>query len=361
MARDDKSIAERQGSKGGYELMFGSSDSADLTKAAKQKMAQHDYAGLRGFVLNALGIEEKENPEYLIIIGCVRVFDSPDGLRNYFGLLDKLNVTYTFLRTTEYCSNLPALHTAAGEQAWQAAWEGARDLGEKNLEQARKLGVKGVAYFCSDSYAIAQQVFTKFGLDMEPIFYLDILPERLKGRTLRLDPCVVGFFPGVLARAAPGQQRVETEPPGVAGHGRTHRGSGGGRSTLAHLLQGGSLGLGRGGGEPGGRLYRHALPRTGPGKLSEAESECPPRPCPPEREVFIKELVKQVPYYDARLTVKPGITGWAQINYSYGASVEDAIEKLNYDLFYIKNMSFLMDLLIILRTVKIVLFGTGAR
>jgi sugar transferase (PEP-CTERM system associated) len=81
----------------------------------------------------------------------------------------------------------------------------------------------------------------------------------------------------------------------------------------------------------------------------------------PEREVFIKELVKQVPYYDARLTVKPGLTGWAQINYRYGASIEDAVEKLNYDLFYIKNMSFLMDVLIILRTVKIVLFGSGAR
>jgi lipopolysaccharide/colanic/teichoic acid biosynthesis glycosyltransferase len=81
----------------------------------------------------------------------------------------------------------------------------------------------------------------------------------------------------------------------------------------------------------------------------------------PEREVFIKELVKQVPYYDARLTVKPGITGWAQINYPYGASVEDAVEKLNYDLFYIKNMSLLMDVLIILRTIKIVLFGSGAR
>jgi sugar transferase (PEP-CTERM system associated) len=81
----------------------------------------------------------------------------------------------------------------------------------------------------------------------------------------------------------------------------------------------------------------------------------------PEREVFIKELVKYIPYYDARLTVKPGLTGWAQINFSYGASVEDAVEKLNYDLFYIKNMSFLMDMLIILRTVKIVMFGRGAR
>jgi sugar transferase (PEP-CTERM system associated) len=81
----------------------------------------------------------------------------------------------------------------------------------------------------------------------------------------------------------------------------------------------------------------------------------------PEREVFIKELVKQIPYYDARLTVKPGLTGWAQINYPYGASVEDAVEKLNYDLFYIKNMSFMMDVFIVLRTIKIVLLGRGAR
>jgi lipopolysaccharide/colanic/teichoic acid biosynthesis glycosyltransferase len=68
-----------------------------------------------------------------------------------------------------------------------------------------------------------------------------------------------------------------------------------------------------------------------------------------------------IPYYAVRNTVKPGITGWAQISYGYGASVEDAVEKLNYDLFYIKNMSALMDLMIVLRTIKIVLFGSGAR
>jgi sugar transferase (PEP-CTERM system associated) len=81
----------------------------------------------------------------------------------------------------------------------------------------------------------------------------------------------------------------------------------------------------------------------------------------PEREFFVKELEKQIPYYDQRFSVKPGITGWAQINYGYGASVEDALEKLNYDMFYIKNLSFWMDLLIVLRTIKIVLFGKGAR
>lgn len=81
----------------------------------------------------------------------------------------------------------------------------------------------------------------------------------------------------------------------------------------------------------------------------------------PEREFFVKELEEIIPYYSERFTVKPGITGWAQVSYGYGASVEDAIEKLNYDLFYIKNMSAFMDLMIVLRTIKIVLFGKGAR
>jgi len=81
----------------------------------------------------------------------------------------------------------------------------------------------------------------------------------------------------------------------------------------------------------------------------------------PEREIFVKELFKMIPYYAERFYVKPGISGWAQVCYGYGASVEDAVQKLNYDLFYIKNMSIFMDLLIILRTVKIVLFGKGAR
>jgi sugar transferase (PEP-CTERM system associated) len=81
----------------------------------------------------------------------------------------------------------------------------------------------------------------------------------------------------------------------------------------------------------------------------------------PEREHFVDHLEKIVPYYRERHAVKPGISGWAQVSYGYGASVEDAIEKLNYDLFYIKNMSFFMDLMIILRTIKIVLFRKGAR
>jgi sugar transferase (PEP-CTERM system associated) len=79
----------------------------------------------------------------------------------------------------------------------------------------------------------------------------------------------------------------------------------------------------------------------------------------PEREHFVNNLQEIIPYYRERFTVKPGLTGWAQVSYGYGASVEDAIEKLNYDLFYIKNMSLLMDLMIVARTVKTVLFGMG--
>ncbi|SCX95046.1 sugar transferase, PEP-CTERM system associated/exopolysaccharide biosynthesis polyprenyl glycosylphosphotransferase [Desulfoluna spongiiphila] len=81
----------------------------------------------------------------------------------------------------------------------------------------------------------------------------------------------------------------------------------------------------------------------------------------PEREHFVKQLEAQVPYYAERFIVRPGVTGWAQVRYEYGDSVEDAMEKLNYDLFYIKNMSIFMDVVIVCRTIRTVLFGVGAR
>jgi sugar transferase (PEP-CTERM system associated) len=81
----------------------------------------------------------------------------------------------------------------------------------------------------------------------------------------------------------------------------------------------------------------------------------------PERPFFVEKLKNLVPYYKQRFTVKPGITGWAQTKYGYGASVEDALEKLKYDLYYAKNMSWIMDLVIIFHTLKIVLLGRGAR
>ena len=81
----------------------------------------------------------------------------------------------------------------------------------------------------------------------------------------------------------------------------------------------------------------------------------------PERPEFVCDLQENIPYYAERHVVKPGVTGWAQLKYSYGASEEDAIEKLQYDLYYIKNQTLLLDLMIILQTVEVVLWGKGAR
>lgn len=81
----------------------------------------------------------------------------------------------------------------------------------------------------------------------------------------------------------------------------------------------------------------------------------------PERPVFVEELTRDIPFYGQRHTVKPGVTGWAQVRYSYGATVEDAMEKLHYDLFYVKNMSLALDVYILVETVKTVMLGRGVR
>ena len=81
----------------------------------------------------------------------------------------------------------------------------------------------------------------------------------------------------------------------------------------------------------------------------------------PERPVFVEQLEEKIPYYSLRHSVKPGITGWAQILYSYGASEEDALHKLEYDLYYIKNMTLPLDIWIIFQTIKTVLFQKGSR
>jgi lipopolysaccharide/colanic/teichoic acid biosynthesis glycosyltransferase len=81
----------------------------------------------------------------------------------------------------------------------------------------------------------------------------------------------------------------------------------------------------------------------------------------PERPEFVRQLTDEIPYYGQRHVLKPGLTGWAQIRYTYGASVEDAIEKLQYDLYYIKNLSIALDVVIVLETIKTVITRRGAR
>jgi lipopolysaccharide/colanic/teichoic acid biosynthesis glycosyltransferase len=80
----------------------------------------------------------------------------------------------------------------------------------------------------------------------------------------------------------------------------------------------------------------------------------------PERPHFVQQLSEQIPFYPLRHVVKPGLTGWAQINYGYANSIDNTVEKLQYDLFYIKNMSWILDSLILLQTIKTVLVERGS-
>jgi lipopolysaccharide/colanic/teichoic acid biosynthesis glycosyltransferase len=79
----------------------------------------------------------------------------------------------------------------------------------------------------------------------------------------------------------------------------------------------------------------------------------------PERPEFVKDLTRQLAFYGQRHVVRPGLTGWAQVRYAYGASVEDALQKLQYDLFYVKNMSVALDLFIIFKTIQTVVLRRG--
>lgn len=81
----------------------------------------------------------------------------------------------------------------------------------------------------------------------------------------------------------------------------------------------------------------------------------------PERPYFVDKLTQELPYYAVRQSVKPGVTGWAQVRYHYGASVEDAAEKLQYDLYYVKNHSLFLDLVVLFETIGVVLMGKGAQ
>jgi lipopolysaccharide/colanic/teichoic acid biosynthesis glycosyltransferase len=81
----------------------------------------------------------------------------------------------------------------------------------------------------------------------------------------------------------------------------------------------------------------------------------------PERPEFVKTLTEQIPYYRQRHCVKPGITGWAQINYKYGDNLEDTVIKLEYDLYYIKNLALTLDTFIMFHTLKVMLFSDSAQ
>jgi lipopolysaccharide/colanic/teichoic acid biosynthesis glycosyltransferase len=81
----------------------------------------------------------------------------------------------------------------------------------------------------------------------------------------------------------------------------------------------------------------------------------------PERPFFVDRLTREVPFYAARHSVKPGVTGWAQVRYHYGSSVDDSVQKLQYDLYYVKNHTLFLDLLVLVETIGVVVTGKGAQ
>jgi sugar transferase (PEP-CTERM system associated) len=110
-----------------------------------------------------------------------------------------------------------------------------------------------------------------------------------------------------------------------------------------------------------GRLIRRARIDELPQLLNVVKGEMSfvgPRP---ERPEFVAMLTQQIPFYAVRHSVRPGLTGWAQVRYAYGASIEQSVRKLEYDLFYVKNHTLLLDIVILLETVRVVLLGEGAR
>jgi lipopolysaccharide/colanic/teichoic acid biosynthesis glycosyltransferase len=81
----------------------------------------------------------------------------------------------------------------------------------------------------------------------------------------------------------------------------------------------------------------------------------------PERPYFVDTLSREIPFYTARHSVKPGVTGWAQVRYHYGSTVDDAVQKLQYDLYYVKNHTLFLDLVVLIETIGVVLTGKGAQ
>ena len=94
----------------------------------------------------------------------------------------------------------------------------------------------------------------------------------------------------------------------------------------------------------------HGIGDIGPATIDTGILEC-----------AVEQLARAIPFYRQRTYVKPGLTGWAQVNFPYGASIEDAREKLAYDLYYVKNRSMMLDLIILISTIRVVLFREGAR
>lgn len=194
MAKRSTSINERHtGYTEAMESLFGTLDLHTLADVTKREGTPANYRWLRRFLFTALDLEENPNPDYYVQTGCILPFRSVLSMLSLFQLLDRLNVSYTFLRENEYCIGLPIMYQAKGEEIEEADALCA-DLIELNMAQIRQLGVRGIVHFCDSGFAMMQKLHNDPNLEL--MFYVDFLIEQLKSRQLRLEPTVVGYYRG---------------------------------------------------------------------------------------------------------------------------------------------------------------------
>jgi hypothetical protein len=193
MKKRTQSINEIRGISKFMQHVFGTLDIPELAERAKNETSSVTYKWLRTALFNSLGLESKQNPEYLIMTGCVVPFHSASCIVEYCKLCDRLAISYAFLKDTEYCSGLPMLYAANKDQISEAE-KLAKEQLDMNLTQARALGVKGVVYLCNRGYTIAQKLFQ--AADMELFFYPDIVLDKLESIELQMKETLVGYYQG---------------------------------------------------------------------------------------------------------------------------------------------------------------------
>lgn len=158
---------------------------------------------MRRAMLHALGLRPKRGPaENLIVLGCMSAFGQINLLMSYLKLLDRLGVSYTFIKDKEYCCGSPLLQDAIGRHASEAERQKAADAAKEfmalNTDQGRKLGVKNVAYFCQACGWQAKYFFPDD--DVKHMYHLDLVVDNIKDRPLSVKPARVGYYEGCWRR-----------------------------------------------------------------------------------------------------------------------------------------------------------------
>jgi hypothetical protein len=184
--------------------------------------------------------------------------------------------------------------------------------------------------------------------------------RRRRGAAARAHAAARGADRALRAAVEPGARALPADA-------RRHERQGVRAHEVAHDARGRREGLGAGLGDgrerpadhPARPLHAQVAARRGAAAVERAAGRHELRGPRPERPHFVQKLRQVIPYYDERHSVRPGITGWAQVKFPYGSTIEDAEEKFEFDLYYVKHMSLLLDIAIVLETAKVMLLGRG--